>query len=218
MKWEGTMTPIRHEDDYRRKPIKSWDSYVEEAITGAQEEGEFDNLPGFGKPIKIETNPHAPELDFAFSRLKNAGYMPAWMELDQQMKTAQTKLQAFLDDSVAYLASHAEQIRTPTSGNSAPNTRPAPSWWWRLLHGPAGAGPDETPSGPESLADLRDIRDRMRGQYLDRSAELDKRIHEFNNALGRNLWHLERMRLTPERARKRFDEAMGPVDLGEGSS
>jgi hypothetical protein len=51
----------------------------------------------------------------------------------------------------------------------------------------------------------------MRNQYLQRSAELDKRIGEFNNTLSRDLWHLERMRVTPDRAAKRFDDAIADL-------
>ncbi len=40
----------------QKKPSSlSWESFVEEQIRAAQEAGEFDHLPGFGKPI--------PELD-----------------------------------------------------------------------------------------------------------------------------------------------------------
>jgi hypothetical protein len=40
----------------QKKPASlSWESFVEEQIRAAQEAGEFDHLPGFGKPI--------PELD-----------------------------------------------------------------------------------------------------------------------------------------------------------
>jgi hypothetical protein len=207
------MSPIRHEDDFRRKPIVDWDTYVEDAITEAQERGEFDNLPDASKPIRIQTNPHAPELDFAFSRLKNAGYVPAWMELDQQIKSAQEQLQTFLDDSRAYIRHHAERIRQRTPDQAAAVDTPAPprrSIWHRLLHGPDSRSPAPS-TEPETPDDLRHLVDRMRNQYLQRSAELDKRIGEFNNTLSRDLWHLERMRLTPDRAAKRFDDAFADL-------
>lgn len=38
-----------------RRPGEKWDSFVERLIREAQAAGEFDNLPGFGKPL--------PELD-----------------------------------------------------------------------------------------------------------------------------------------------------------
>lgn len=39
----------------RKPPEQTWESFVEEQIREAQAAGEFDHLPGFGKPI--------PELD-----------------------------------------------------------------------------------------------------------------------------------------------------------
>ena len=35
----------------KRRPGENWASYAEEQIREAQEAGEFENLPGFGKPI-----------------------------------------------------------------------------------------------------------------------------------------------------------------------
>jgi hypothetical protein len=45
----------------------------------------------------------------------------------------------------------------------------------------------------------------MRDHYLERAAALDKMIAEFHGALPRNLWHLERTRLTQEAAARRYD-------------
>ena len=42
-----------------RKPgSASWENWVEEMIREAQERGEFDNLPGKGKPLKGIDQPH----------------------------------------------------------------------------------------------------------------------------------------------------------------
>lgn len=53
----------------------------------------------------------------------------------------------------------------------------------------------------------------MREQYLERAAAVDKKVTAFHAALPRNLWHLERMRLTPEAAAKAFDESCPPLTL-----
>ena len=204
------MSPVRHEDDYRRKPIKDWDSYIEDAITEAQARGEFDNLPGAGKPIKIETHPLAPELDFALSRLKNAGYKPTWMELDEEIMANQTQLQQFLESSIGYLENHADRIRAGQFVTDTPVELKVP-FWKRLLHG--APHQVDQPDVPQSLSDLQVIAIRMRTQYLERSALLDKRIGEFNSSLARNLWHLERMRLTPDRAAQKFAAAVVKIDL-----
>ena len=43
----------------------------------ACERGEFDRLPGAGKPLELEDDSHIPEdLRMAYKLLKNAGYVP----------------------------------------------------------------------------------------------------------------------------------------------
>src|SRR5680860_1198924 len=95
--------PIRHEDDFQRRVIKSWDSWIDEAILEAQERGEFDNLPQQGKPLAIEESPFAPEMASAFRILKNAGYAPTWMEIDREITQAKAEMAEFLARSAAYL-------------------------------------------------------------------------------------------------------------------
>lgn len=199
--------PVRHEDDYRRRQITDWDTYIEDAITEAQARGEFDNLPLAGKPIRIQSNPHAPELDFAMSRLRNAGYKPTWMELDEEIKAGQEELQQFLDRSAHFASLEFERVQTTVEPESIEPT--GRSWWRRLLDGPSQQSVSSP--GPMTLADVRDIVQRMRAQYLERAATLDKRIGTFNAALSRDLWHLERVRLTQERASAKFDAAFSGV-------
>ena len=55
---------------------------VEKIIVEAMERGEFDNLPGKGKPIDLEEYFKLPEhLRAGFMILKNAGFVPAEMEV-----------------------------------------------------------------------------------------------------------------------------------------
>jgi hypothetical protein len=42
----------------RKPPGRSWDSFIEERIQEAYAAGEFENLPGFGKPIPGIDQPH----------------------------------------------------------------------------------------------------------------------------------------------------------------
>lgn len=57
------------------------ETWFDRMIREAQEAGAFDNLPGAGKPLKLEHNPHTPrEWWLAFHVLENAGYKPAWIE------------------------------------------------------------------------------------------------------------------------------------------
>lgn len=75
------MSPTRKEDDFRSKFIEDWDDWIEKEIRDSMARGEFSNLPGHGKPIRIESNPFDPGMDMAYSRLRNAGYAPTWMDL-----------------------------------------------------------------------------------------------------------------------------------------
>ena len=56
-------------------------SNIEEHIRRAQEQGKFDDLPGKGKPIRWEENPHEdPEWHLAHSMLRQAGFSLPWIE------------------------------------------------------------------------------------------------------------------------------------------
>lgn len=53
------------------------DQWVEKHIKEAQENGEFDNLPGAGRPLILDDDSGIPEeLRTAYRILKNAGYLP----------------------------------------------------------------------------------------------------------------------------------------------
>lgn len=56
-------------------------SIVEERIKKAQEEGLFDDLPGKGKPLKLDDDSMiAPHLRASYRILKNAGILPPEMQ------------------------------------------------------------------------------------------------------------------------------------------
>ena len=60
----------------------SFDKAIEEIIKKAQERGEFDNLPGKGKPIDLTEYFETPEdIRVAQSVLKNAGMAPRDVDL-----------------------------------------------------------------------------------------------------------------------------------------
>lgn len=64
----------------------SFDKIVEALIKEAQERGEFDNLPGKGKPIDLTTYFETPEeVRLAQSVLKNAGMTPPEVQLLQEI-------------------------------------------------------------------------------------------------------------------------------------
>ena len=67
---------------------------AEERILAAIERGEFDDLPGHGKPIKLDDNTLVPEeLRAAYRVLKNAGYIPPELELRKEIQHVEELLQ-----------------------------------------------------------------------------------------------------------------------------
>lgn len=61
---------------------------IEEIIRRAIEEGEFDDLPGKGKPLQIEQNPHQdPDWRAAHHILKSSGFTLPWIESLREIET-----------------------------------------------------------------------------------------------------------------------------------
>jgi DnaJ family protein C protein 28 len=60
---------------------------VEQRIQEAMERGEFDDLPGKGKPLPFDENPYLePGQELAFGLLKNNGFAPEWVERDKEIR------------------------------------------------------------------------------------------------------------------------------------
>lgn len=56
-------------------------SIAESRIAEAQARGEFDNLPGYGQPLRLDDNPLVPEeLRMAYKILKNSNCLPPELE------------------------------------------------------------------------------------------------------------------------------------------
>ncbi|MFC2037665.1 DUF1992 domain-containing protein [Chloroflexota bacterium] len=70
----------------RPRDTRDWESWIDQQIREAQERGEFDDLPGRGKPLDLTPNPYALEQELAFKVLKDAGYAPEWIELDKAIR------------------------------------------------------------------------------------------------------------------------------------
>lgn len=56
--------------------------WMEEIIANARRDGAFDNLSGKGKPLNLQDpDPYAGEDAMAYRLLKQAGFVPEWVEL-----------------------------------------------------------------------------------------------------------------------------------------
>jgi hypothetical protein len=71
--------------------LEEWRSLVEQRLNEAMERGEFDNLPGAGKPMRLNENPNEPhEVQMANRLLKNNDLAPGWI-LDRQRLLDETR-------------------------------------------------------------------------------------------------------------------------------
>ena len=76
---------------------------AEEKIREAQAKGEFDNLPGKGKPLNLDVDNHVPqELKIAYKILKNSGYIPPELELQKEINTTLDLLKHCTDEREKY--------------------------------------------------------------------------------------------------------------------
>jgi len=74
-----------------------WESLIDQKIREAMEQGEFDDLPGKGKPVDTSENPFEdPEMRLAHRMLRNAGFAPTWIEerkdINAELVVARTHL------------------------------------------------------------------------------------------------------------------------------
>lgn len=96
-------------------------SAIDDIINQAMRNGEFDRLPGTGKPLKIEDDSHTPEhLRMAHKMLRDHNMPPEWIlesksldeareTLDRAVERTRVKRQAILD--AAQRASEPEQAK-----------------------------------------------------------------------------------------------------------
>jgi hypothetical protein len=85
--------------------LTGFEKIVEERIRQAQKKGEFDNLPGSGKPLKFEDDSYImQELRLAFKILKNADCIPPEIELKKEIN--------HMEDLLSKMDDTAEKYRT----------------------------------------------------------------------------------------------------------
>lgn len=80
-----------------------FEKIIEERILQAQRRGDFNNLPGSGKPLEIEDDRHIPEdLRLAYKILKNAGCVPPEIELKKEIHQTRDLLASMEDTTQKY--------------------------------------------------------------------------------------------------------------------
>ena len=77
-----------------RPPAVSWmDSLIEDRVARAQANGEFDDLPGAGRPLDLDDDRRVPEpLRMACRILKNAGFVPPQVQTLKDIRALESGL------------------------------------------------------------------------------------------------------------------------------
>src|SRR5947209_9466432 len=65
---------------------KGFYDYIDEQIQEAQKRGDFDNLPGMGKPLALNENPYAGDRALGYNILQNNGLAPTEIELAREIR------------------------------------------------------------------------------------------------------------------------------------
>lgn len=76
---------------------------AESRIKEAERKGEFEELPGKGKPLELEDDSMVPpELRMAYKALKNGGYLPPEVQLRKDIHSALDLLEYMEDEKERY--------------------------------------------------------------------------------------------------------------------
>ena len=96
-------------------PLDLFERIAEERIQEAMGRGEFENLPGRGRPLRLELRDH--EWGLAYHVLKQAGETLPWISLGREIEAAQARLESMLRDApkIPPVRSAVVRVTPPTS-------------------------------------------------------------------------------------------------------
>ena len=81
------------------------DQWAERHIEEALRDGAFDNLPGYGEPLKLEDDSHIPvQLRSGYRLLKNAGCLPPELEMRKEAIELRDLLRSVHEQHLDYQA------------------------------------------------------------------------------------------------------------------
>jgi hypothetical protein len=92
--------------------VRAIEWIAEQRIREAIEAGKLNNLPGAGKPLRLESDCHLPpELRLAYTVLRNAGFLPPVIELRRKAEQEMEGLEHYLQTCQRYAAQYCAEIR-----------------------------------------------------------------------------------------------------------
>jgi DnaJ family protein C protein 28 len=152
------------------RSLEDWESAIDKQIREAMERGEFDHLPGAGKPLDLDENPFAPEdWRLAFKILKDNNVAPEWIEIGKQIRDEMSALAQLLERQT--------------------------QWQRERLAKTKLLAPDKAIAERERLAQARE--QTMRA-YRQRAEALNKMIDTFNLKVPNAQLQVPRVRIDEE--------------------
>jgi hypothetical protein len=159
-------------------------SDVEEHLRRAMEEGKFADLPGKGKPLKIDDDPLVdPDWRLANHMLKSAGFTLPWIELLKEIDAEIEAARANLRRSWEWCRSR----RQPGGSRRQPGGSQAES----------GVAPVHADSMKLSPAEIEAEWSRAVKAFRDQVQVINKRIFDYN--LQAPSERFQRFKLNPEK-------------------
>jgi hypothetical protein len=114
--------------------VDIFDLIAEQRVLEAIARGEFDNLPGAGRPLELDDDSLvAPELRAAYRMLRNAGYVPEEVRLLGELRTAEQLLASAVDEDERAAASARMQYLLGRLGGSRVMTLRSESQYFERL-------------------------------------------------------------------------------------
>ena len=95
-----------------------WQTLIDQQIRQAQESGQFRDLPGTGKPLKLDEDAYTPaDLRLAHKLLKDNGFAPDWMMQGKELDDRRARLLANVQKAArAYRVALADAERDAAQG------------------------------------------------------------------------------------------------------
>lgn len=82
----------KKQEEYEIDERLSYTDHMSDIIKRAEQKGQFDHLPGKGKPLKFEQRYFNPAEKQLYKTLKDNHILPRWVELSNQIEQGKEEL------------------------------------------------------------------------------------------------------------------------------
>lgn len=94
--------------EHRARMRHDWSNLIDDLIEEGRKQGVFDDLPGKGKPLRLESNPYGREKELAHNLLKHNDLRPAWIT---NRNSLQEEIKALRQDIRRAWKQHEQEYR-----------------------------------------------------------------------------------------------------------